>query len=166
MEAVPDDFPDINILVQYIEPLTSWSNTNGREYQPVGVVQSCQADFVRLAAICEACFEWSSMTIQAKFRADLWKGACMHALCQVGLHSSLGLLFNASHTSCLNAQVGVTTSPLKSWSMFPHFGTVLWQPTRCTSPVHCSSLQPILELESTQAIAGSCPMIAAQSTHA
>ena len=30
----------------------------------------------------------------------------MHALCQVGLHSSLGLLFNASHTSCLNAQVG------------------------------------------------------------
>ncbi|KIK80484.1 hypothetical protein PAXRUDRAFT_115651, partial [Paxillus rubicundulus Ve08.2h10] len=38
-EAVPDDFPDINVLVQYVEPLTSWSSMNWREHQPVGVVQ-------------------------------------------------------------------------------------------------------------------------------
>ena len=42
-----------------------------------------------------------------------------------------GCCSTASH-SCLNAQVGVTTSSLKYWSIFPHFGTVLWQPTRCT----------------------------------
>jgi hypothetical protein len=58
-KAVPDDFPDINILVQYVGPLTSWSNTNRRlgECQPVGAVQSRQADFMCLAAICEARFE-------------------------------------------------------------------------------------------------------------
>jgi hypothetical protein len=83
-EAVPDDFLNINILVQYVEPLTSWSSTNGREYPPVGAVQSRQADFVCLAAICEAHFAWSGATIQAKFRSNLWEGACMRALCQVG----------------------------------------------------------------------------------
>lgn len=86
-DAVPDDFPDINILVQYVEPLTSWSSTNQGECQPIGVVRSHQPDFVRLAAICEARFEWSGATIQAKFRSDLWEGACMRALCQVGLLS-------------------------------------------------------------------------------
>ena len=87
-EAVPDDFPDINIIVQYVGPLTSWSNMNhGRECQPVRTVQSCQADFVCLMAICEACFEWSSATIQAKFWSNLWEEACMRALCQVGLRS-------------------------------------------------------------------------------
>lgn len=86
-EAVPDDFPDINVLVQYVEPLTSWSSMNWREHQPIGVVQSHQADFVRLAAICEARFEWSGAAIQTKFRSDLWEGACMRALCQVSLFS-------------------------------------------------------------------------------
>ncbi|KIK92542.1 hypothetical protein PAXRUDRAFT_829848 [Paxillus rubicundulus Ve08.2h10] len=94
-EAVPDDFLDINVLVQYVEPLASWSSMNWREHQPVGVVQSHQVDFVRLAAICEACFEWSSVAIQAKFWSDLWEGACMHALCQLPecLSGSYDLIF-------------------------------------------------------------------------
>ncbi|KIK78056.1 hypothetical protein PAXRUDRAFT_834741, partial [Paxillus rubicundulus Ve08.2h10] len=82
-EAVPDDFLDINVLVQYVELLTSWSSMNWREHQPIGVVQSHQADFMCLAAICEAHFKWSSAAIQNKFQSDLWEGACMHALCQL-----------------------------------------------------------------------------------
>ncbi|KIK90475.1 hypothetical protein PAXRUDRAFT_831690 [Paxillus rubicundulus Ve08.2h10] len=84
-EAVPDDFPDINVLVQYVEPLTSWSSMNWREHQPVGVVQSRQANFVRLAAI----------SIQTKFWSDLWEGACMCALCQLPecLSGSYNLVF-------------------------------------------------------------------------
>jgi hypothetical protein len=49
--------------------------------------------------------------------------------------------------------------------MSPHLGTALWQPTGCTSLVHCSSLQPVLESESTWVIASPCPVIAAWSAH-
>lgn len=98
-EVVPNDFPDINVLVQYVGPLTSWSNMDRREYQlPVSVVQSHQADYVCFAAICEAHFKWSSATIQAKFQPDLWEGACMRALCQVIPHpvffTTIRLSFN------------------------------------------------------------------------
>ncbi|KAJ6573824.1 PIN domain-like protein, partial [Mycena vulgaris] len=77
--SMPDAFPDIDILLSYINPLTSESA--GRASDNLKLTWSKEPDLGKLAATCEFYFEWGYRdAIIKRFKTVIWHGAVLRIL--------------------------------------------------------------------------------------
>lgn len=80
--SVPDTFPALDVLLQYVKPVTSWSN--GGHGPDFSSWSPRQPNIERLAELCGRHFAFGNMSeIAWKFRNVLWEGACIQMLCAV-----------------------------------------------------------------------------------
>jgi holliday junction resolvase YEN1 len=79
--SIPHDFPDINLLLLYAKPLSSWSP--GMAKPDLLQLQPSLPDISKLAGICERRFGWENNSggIIERFHNTLWDGACIRMLC-------------------------------------------------------------------------------------
>ena len=78
-KAVPDTFPDIDILLSYTNPITS--QTEGRARNQLTITWDREPDLGRLANTCELYFEWGVKPIIIKrFRTVIWPSAVLRIL--------------------------------------------------------------------------------------
>ncbi|THH31387.1 hypothetical protein EUX98_g2810 [Antrodiella citrinella] len=77
-KAMPEDFPDVDIVMSYVCPITS--ETKGRlDVSRFDWKKEC--DIGKIAAICELYFEWGVKdTIIKRFRTVLWSSAVLRIL--------------------------------------------------------------------------------------
>ncbi|CAK5264231.1 unnamed protein product [Mycena citricolor] len=76
---IPDAFPDIDILLSYVNPLTSESM--GRASDNLDLTWRKEPDLGKLAATCEFYFEWGYRdAIVKRFKTVIWHGAVMRIL--------------------------------------------------------------------------------------
>ncbi|KAJ7151699.1 PIN domain-like protein, partial [Mycena filopes] len=77
--ALPDAFPDIDILLSYTNPLTSESA--GRARDNLKLTWGKEPDLGKLAATCEFYFEWGYRdSIIKRFKTVIWPGAVLRIL--------------------------------------------------------------------------------------
>ncbi|EPQ53590.1 hypothetical protein GLOTRDRAFT_63186 [Gloeophyllum trabeum ATCC 11539] len=80
-KSVPEDFPDIEILLSYARPITSES-----EGKSVKVRWTREPDLSKIAGLCELYFEWGVKDIIIKrFRTVLWPSAVLRILRRAAL---------------------------------------------------------------------------------
>ena len=78
-KAIPEDFPDIDILFSYVRPITSESL--GRESNNLKLTWAKEPDLGRLAGLCEFYFEWGyKESIIKRFRTVLWHSMTLRIL--------------------------------------------------------------------------------------
>lgn len=78
-KSVPDDFPDIDILLSYTSPITS--ETEGRASNNLKLTWNKEPDLGKLGALCELYFEWGVKDIIVKrFRTVIWPSVAMRIL--------------------------------------------------------------------------------------
>lgn len=76
-KKIPDDFPDVNILLSYTSPITS--ETEGKPTRDITWEQ--EPDIGKIAALCELYFEWGVKAVIIKrFRTVLWPSAVQRIL--------------------------------------------------------------------------------------
>ncbi|KAG1791011.1 PIN domain-like protein [Suillus subaureus] len=76
-KKIPDDFPDIDILLSYTNPITS--ETEGKPTRDINWEQ--EPDIGKIAALCELYFEWGVKDVIIKrFRTVLWPSAVQRIL--------------------------------------------------------------------------------------
>ncbi|KAJ7222610.1 hypothetical protein GGX14DRAFT_492239 [Mycena pura] len=77
--AIPDTFPDIDILLSYVRPCTSESK--GRASDNLKLTWSKEPNLGMLAKICERYFEWGYRdSIIKRFRTVIWPGIVLRIL--------------------------------------------------------------------------------------
>ncbi|KAJ6569482.1 hypothetical protein B0H19DRAFT_1135668 [Mycena capillaripes] len=77
--SLPDAFPDIDILLSYINPLTSESA--GRASDNLKLTWAKEPDLGKLAGTCEFYFEWGYRdAIIKRFKTVIWHGAVLRIL--------------------------------------------------------------------------------------
>jgi holliday junction resolvase YEN1 len=70
-KSVPDDFPDVDVLLSYTSPITS--ETQGKSQANLRLVWGKEPDLGKLASVCELYFEWGvKETIVKRFRTVIW----------------------------------------------------------------------------------------------
>jgi Holliday junction resolvase YEN1 len=75
--SIPEDFPDIDILLSYVNPITSESM--GKRPPELGWTK--EPDLAKLAATCEFYFEWGYReAIIKRFRTVIWHSAVLRIL--------------------------------------------------------------------------------------
>ena len=78
-KAIPDDFPDIDILYSYVTPITSESM--GRQSNNLKLTWAKEPDLGKLAALCEFYFEWGyKESIIKRFRTIMWHSITLRIL--------------------------------------------------------------------------------------
>ncbi|EMD33019.1 hypothetical protein CERSUDRAFT_19080, partial [Gelatoporia subvermispora B] len=78
-ENIPEDFPDIQVILYYTSPVTSESR--GKKREDLGVDWEREPDLGRIAGLCEIYFEWGVKDIILKrFRTMLWPSAVLRIL--------------------------------------------------------------------------------------
>jgi len=78
-KAIPEDFPDIDILFSYVRPITSESM--GRESNNLKLTWAKEPDLGKLAALCEFYFEWGyKESIIKRFRTVMWHSMTLRIL--------------------------------------------------------------------------------------
>ncbi|KAG1875769.1 hypothetical protein F4604DRAFT_1761955 [Suillus subluteus] len=76
-KKIPDDFPDVDILLSYTNPITS--ETEGKPMRDITWEQ--EPDIRKIAALCELYFEWGVKDVIIKrFRTVLWPSAVQRIL--------------------------------------------------------------------------------------
>jgi Holliday junction resolvase YEN1 len=76
-KKIPDDFPDVDILLSYTNPITS--ETEGKPTRDITWEQ--EPDIGKIAALCELYFEWGVKDVIIKrFRTVLWPSAVQRIL--------------------------------------------------------------------------------------
>jgi Holliday junction resolvase YEN1 len=76
-KKIPDDFPDVDILLSYTSPITS--ETEGKPTRDITWEQ--EPDIGKIAALCELYFEWGVKDVIIKrFRTVLWPSAVQRIL--------------------------------------------------------------------------------------
>jgi Holliday junction resolvase YEN1 len=76
-KKIPDDFPDLDILLSYTNPITS--ETEGKPTREVTWEQ--EPDIGKIAGLCELYFEWGVKDVIIKrFRTVLWPSAVLRIL--------------------------------------------------------------------------------------
>ncbi|KAG1736213.1 hypothetical protein EDB19DRAFT_1722291 [Suillus lakei] len=76
-KKIPDDFPDVDILLSYTNPITS--ETEGEPTRDITWEQ--EPDIGKVAALCELYFEWGVKDVIIKrFRTVLWPSAVQRIL--------------------------------------------------------------------------------------
>ncbi|KII83853.1 hypothetical protein PLICRDRAFT_147946 [Plicaturopsis crispa FD-325 SS-3] len=86
-KAVPSDFPDIDVLLSYVNPITSETEAarKGRP-APIHVTWSKEPDLGGIAQQCEQYFEWGfKERIIKRFRTVLWPSAVLRILRRAAL---------------------------------------------------------------------------------
>jgi holliday junction resolvase YEN1 len=82
-EDVPADFPNVDLVMAYVEPLTSWSR-GGRD---MSFLQPKEPRLDLLTPFCHQNFSWGSLNdVQLKLSKTLWDGICLKMLCMVCVH--------------------------------------------------------------------------------
>ncbi|PPR03285.1 hypothetical protein CVT26_008119 [Gymnopilus dilepis] len=77
--AIPETFPDIDILLSYVNPITSESM--GRESNNTFLTWSKEPDLAKLAGACELYFEWGyKEAIIKRFRTVMWHSIVLRIL--------------------------------------------------------------------------------------
>ncbi|KAK7040595.1 hypothetical protein R3P38DRAFT_2895916 [Favolaschia claudopus] len=77
--SLPDAFPDIDILLSYVNPITSESH--GRSKDNLKLTWAKEPDLGKLAATCERYFEWGYRdAIIKRFKTVIWHGAVLRIL--------------------------------------------------------------------------------------
>ncbi|KAJ6577083.1 hypothetical protein B0H10DRAFT_2236119 [Mycena sp. CBHHK59/15] len=77
--SLPDAFPDIDILLSYVNPLTSESA--GRASDNLKLTWSKEPDLGKLAATCEFYFEWGTRDAMIyRFKTVIWPGVVLRIL--------------------------------------------------------------------------------------
>jgi holliday junction resolvase YEN1 len=75
---VPTTFPNVNILLQYVKPITSWTEDtlpDSSHWTPG------RLDIAKLASLCELFFTWGMASgIIRNFRKNIYAGACVQRL--------------------------------------------------------------------------------------
>lgn len=75
--SVPEDFPDVDILLSYVNPITSESMGK----RPPELRWTKEPDLAKLAATCEFYFEWGYReAIIKRFRTVIWHSAVLRIL--------------------------------------------------------------------------------------
>ena len=78
-KAIPEDFPDIDILLSYVRPITSESM--GRESNNLKLTWAKEPDLGKLAGLCEFYFEWGyKESIIKRFRTVMWHSMTLRIL--------------------------------------------------------------------------------------
>lgn len=78
-KAIPEDFPDIDILLSYVNPITSESM--GRESNNAKITWSKEPNVAKLAETCEFYFEWGyKEAIIKRFRTVIWHSIVLRIL--------------------------------------------------------------------------------------
>ncbi|OJA09143.1 hypothetical protein AZE42_02315 [Rhizopogon vesiculosus] len=76
-KKIPDDFPDIDILLSYTNPITS--ETEGKPTREI--TWEHEPDIGKIAGLCELYFEWGVKDVIIKrFRTVLWPSAVLRIL--------------------------------------------------------------------------------------
>ena len=77
-KAVPDSFPDIDVLLSYTNPIISATDTSARHTPPKW---EGEPDLGKLAHLCELHFEWGFKDIIIKrFRTIIWPSIILRVL--------------------------------------------------------------------------------------
>ena len=78
-KAIGEDFPDLDVLLSYTNPVTS--EEKGRAHRNANVDWDKEPDLGRIAGLCEMYFEWGLKEIIIKrFRTVLWQSAVQRIL--------------------------------------------------------------------------------------
>ncbi|KAJ2929825.1 hypothetical protein H1R20_g7278, partial [Candolleomyces eurysporus] len=78
-KSITSAFPDIDILLSYVNPITS--ETMGKPYSPGDIRWNKEPDISKLAGICERFFEWGyKEAIIKRFRTVMWHSAVQRIL--------------------------------------------------------------------------------------
>lgn len=78
-KSLTSAFPDIDILLSYVNPITSESM--GKPYSPGDIRWNREPDISKLAGICEQFFEWGyKEAIIKRFRTVIWHSAVQRIL--------------------------------------------------------------------------------------
>ncbi|EAU80898.1 hypothetical protein CC1G_03074 [Coprinopsis cinerea okayama7 len=78
-KCITDAFPDIDVLLSYVNPITSESM--GRPYSPRDIRWNKEPDIAKLAYTCEFYFEWGyKEAIIKRFRTVIWHSAVLRIL--------------------------------------------------------------------------------------
>jgi len=78
-KSITESFPDIDILLSYVRPITSESM--GRESNNTRITWSREPDLAKLAATCEFYFEWGyKEAIIKRFRTVIWHSVVLRIL--------------------------------------------------------------------------------------
>lgn len=78
--TVPLDFPVLDVLIQYVKPLTSWSNYGEAPFERNSVILA-QPDLSRIVTLCTRHFTWSMEdgSLMKTFHSTVW-GPCFARL--------------------------------------------------------------------------------------
>ncbi|KAF7331782.1 hypothetical protein MKEN_00058200 [Mycena kentingensis (nom. inval.)] len=89
-KQIPDAFPDVDILLSYVNPLTSESL--GRASENIKITWAREPDLGRLARTCEFYFEWGYRNMIVKrFKTVIWHGAVLRILRRGVLETKSGV---------------------------------------------------------------------------
>jgi hypothetical protein len=73
--VVPDPFPQLSVLRQYVDPLTSWSHGGHEPFQRAHVLSN-RPDIEGITLMCAGNFSWTADVILNIFHKKLW-GPCL-----------------------------------------------------------------------------------------
>ncbi|KAL1938935.1 hypothetical protein VTO73DRAFT_11088 [Trametes versicolor] len=77
--SIPDDFPNVDVVLAYTNPVTS--EAKGRAYKNAVLNWDKEPDLGKIAGLCEMYFEWGLKDIIIKrFRNVLWPSAVLRIL--------------------------------------------------------------------------------------
>jgi Holliday junction resolvase YEN1 len=81
-DHMSDSFPNLEVLLLYAKPLTSWSP--GQKQPDTANWNPREVNLNKLAAICECSFTWgTSEGILSCFQEHVWPGMALHGLVKV-----------------------------------------------------------------------------------
>ena len=79
--AIGEDFPNINVVLQYAKPVTSLLHPESRPDPSTWVPRlPCLA---KLASLCHNTFSWDAAGIVKSFRSKVWPVCCIQHLSQI-----------------------------------------------------------------------------------
>jgi len=97
-KSVPDTFPNIDVLLSYVNPVTSESL--GHEGFNPKITWSKELDIAAVASACELFFEWGyEEAIVKRFRSVIWPGAVLRTLRRANLDMDRNSTSPAEHQS-------------------------------------------------------------------
>ncbi|KAF9460488.1 hypothetical protein BDZ94DRAFT_1238453 [Collybia nuda] len=84
-KTIPDSFPDIDVLLSYVDPITSETMGKGDYYN--SLTWGKEPDLGKLAANCELSFEWGyKEAIIKRFRTIIWHSVVLRILRRAALN--------------------------------------------------------------------------------
>jgi holliday junction resolvase YEN1 len=97
--AIGEDFPDINVVLQYAKPVTSLSHPEIRPDPSTWVPRLPR--LAELACLCHNTFSWDAASIVKSFHNKVWPVCCIQRLSQtspVSISSHILLLLKDNAT--------------------------------------------------------------------